>query len=67
MTMITTIKMQIELKKIAEPQQLEYIRELYISAFPAKERRELRLKKEKYDPSNISKKAKPGKPGIYLE
>ncbi|HCE58595.1 MAG TPA: GNAT family N-acetyltransferase [Prolixibacteraceae bacterium] len=40
MTMITTIKMQIELKKIAEPQQLEYIRELYISAFPAKERRE---------------------------
>ena len=22
---------------------------------------------DKYDPSNISKKAKPGKPGIYLE
>ena len=40
MTMITTIKMQIELKRITEPQQLASIRELYISAFPAKERRE---------------------------
>lgn len=39
-TMLTTIDMQIRLNKISESQQLESIRELFLSAFPAKERRE---------------------------
>lgn len=39
-TTITTIKMQVELKRISSQTDLEAIRELYISAFPANERRE---------------------------
>jgi len=40
MATITTIKMQVELKRILSITELENIRELYISAFPPEERRE---------------------------